>query len=99
MAKWLHEHPRVLADARHEGMWDREGQWHDPDWWRDHHPNQMYQYHPEWAKNHPNWRGPNDGAYQNQTWYDRMWWEKNHRDWVQQHHPDWLRHDHDHDSD
>jgi len=105
MAKWLQEHPRVRADARGQGMWDRNnGQWHDSDWWREHNPNQVYQNHPEWAQNHPNWRGPNDGDYdQNHHWQNRTWWQKNHPDWVKQHHPNWYRnnnnndHDHDHD--
>ena len=95
MAKWLHDHPRVLADARHQGMWDHQGQWHDSDWWRDHNPNQVHQYHPEWAENHenhPNMRGSNDGDYdEHHHWYDRGWWQEHHPDWVKQHHPNWMQ--------
>jgi hypothetical protein len=98
MAKWLQQHPRVREEARNQGMWDREGRWHDPDWWRDHHPNQMYQYHPEWAENHPNWRGPNDGDWDDHHhWHNRAWWQQNDRAWVEKHHPNWFHHDHDND--
>jgi hypothetical protein len=29
LAKWLQQHPRVLAESRNEGMWDHDGAWHD----------------------------------------------------------------------
>jgi hypothetical protein len=92
MAKWLHEHPRVLEDAREQGMWDRDGRWHDADWWRDHHPQSLYEYHPEWAETHPNWRGRNDGDWDDQHhWHFRNWWMHERKEWAQEHHPEWFR--------
>jgi len=99
MKKWLDQHPAVFADARREGMWDHQGNWHDSNWWNQNQPAFWQQYHPEWAQRHPDWaqnhpyaQGPNDGDWDenHQHWYSRDWWVHHHRDWVEQHHHDWL---------
>ena len=95
MEKWLHEHPRVLREARAQGMWDHNGDWHDSNWWHQNNPSYASQYHPEWVENHPDWRGANDGDWDDQHhWQARNWWMNHHRDWVEQHHHDWLAQQH-----
>jgi hypothetical protein len=94
MAKWLQEHPRVLEDAREQGMWENDGGWHDANWWRAHHPDYVDRFHPEWAEDHPDWRGPADGAWdeRHEHWHARQWWVAHDRAWVVQHHAAWLAH-------
>ena len=55
----------------------------------------MWTHHPEWAENHPDWKG--DGDFDDHhEWHDRDWWHDHHPDWVDQHHPDWYKHPYEH---
>jgi len=56
LATWLQQHPAVAQQARRQGMWDRQGNWHDSSWWHQHNPSWSNQHHPEWARNHTGWR-------------------------------------------
>ncbi len=94
LATWLKDHPLVARQAWEQGMWDHNGAWHNSSWWHEHNPNLFYQNHPGWAANHPEWRGPNDGAVDAQNnWHNRQWWAQNHPDVVKQQHPGWVARD------
>jgi hypothetical protein len=104
MTKWLHDHPAVAQQAREAGMWDKQGQWHEASWWREHHPNQANQYHPDWAQQHPEWeqqhpgwnpnvQAHNEGAMdEHHQWQQKEWWVEHHPNWVKEHHPGWMAH-------
>jgi hypothetical protein len=73
------------------GDYDSNHQWRDANWWHENDRAWMYQHHPEWAENHPDWRAADGDFDDAHVWHDRGWWNENHRDWVGQHHPDWFK--------
>jgi hypothetical protein len=95
---FMQNHPNIWGKLPDNGRWGAYGpdhDWHEADWWHQHDPGWMYSNHPEWAQNHPDWRG--DGDFdEHHEWHDRDWWHDHHPDWVDKHHPDWYKHPYEH---
>jgi len=90
-AMWLQRHPNAHRQVEAMGAYDTNHVWRETGWWRQNNPNWIYQNHPEWIQNHPEWRRDGDWD-EHHEWHDRAWWSANHGDWVAQHHPEWAAH-------
>ncbi len=100
LALFLHNHPRIHAQARAMGAYDSNHVWRDPNWWYRHDPNWVHVNHPEWYSVHPEWRpvavvpapvvvvGDYDVHHH---WHDRAWWVAHDEAWARAHHPEWWR--------
>ncbi len=89
LAKFLHEHPSIYAQARAMGAYDNYNRWRDANWWFGHDPDWVYQHHSDWIGYHPEWR--DDGDWDDgHHWHDRGWWNKHNHPWVEKHHPGWA---------
>jgi hypothetical protein len=105
MTKWLSQHPLVARQAREAGMWDRNGQWHNAQWWHENNPNWANQYHPEWGQQHPEWVASNSPNWHppsnNPNWQHPQGegaWDQHHQwreqEWWVSHHPNWVKQHH-----
>ena len=73
------------------GAYDKHHHWHDYGWWHRYRPIWFWQYHPEWAVHHPEWRRVDGDWDDHHHWHDRDWWYRHDPRWVESHHPHWER--------
>jgi hypothetical protein len=60
LQQFMQDHPNVWGKMPGSGRWGAYGpdhNWHESDWWHQNDPGWMYKNHPEWAQNHPDWKG------------------------------------------
>lgn len=89
-AIWLQQHPGAHKQVEQMGAYDKNHQWRNTNWWQHNDPDTMYKEHPDWVKNHPEWRNNGDWDDQNH-WHDSNWYREHRQDWVKEHHPEWAK--------
>ncbi len=87
---WFQDHPAALRQTSQAGAWERNGTWHNQNWWFQNNPNWVYQNHPEWIQGNPGWRQSGDWDADDHTWHNRDWYMQNRREWAEHHHPEWA---------
>ncbi len=108
LESFMQQHPNVWGKMPNSGRWGAYGpdhSWHESDWWHDHDPGWMYKNHPEWAENHPDWKGDEHGhpewfRHPEEAFHHEEAVHHEHEEAVHHeeamHHEEAVHHDHDH---